>query len=299
MKDMKDNPRSRLLPQLPPNTRALWKRAAELDRDAAPAEGRSVPHPEPEAPLALPELLGVAQEVGISPESVLIGVAETRLADAGELRPRAASPLWHLILVETLDALEVSVRLPMAPDDAVRLLDRVLDRPEYQMSLEDRLGDDLAEASVSVFRKGASDDGAQGSSFHDALELADGRVLIAAVVAEPGAGSRVRIRAPLYDRGTNLALSAGTAGLAGAGGISSGAALGEAVAGALLVGTAGLLPLAAVVVPAVLGAYVGAGAGIVAFRRLQKWGFGKGRTALNRLARTLELEGRRDEDEGG
>jgi hypothetical protein len=280
--------------QLPSDTRALWNRATELDRQAASSEARPVPAHEATPPLPLRELLGVAGEVGISPDSVLISVAESRLADGGELRPRAASPLWHLVLVETLDALEVSVELPMAPDAAVELLDRVLERPEYQMALEDRLEDDPSGASVSVFRIGGSGGAFQGSAFHGALELADGRVLIAAVVAEPEGGSRVRIRMPLYDRGTNLVLSAGTAGLAGAGGVSSGAALGEAVVGAVLVGATGLLPLAAVVVPAVLGAYVGAGLGILGFRKLQKWGFGKGRAALNRLARTLELEGRRE-----
>jgi len=289
---MTDNPPSRPLPQLPSDSRALWNRATELDREAASSERSLVPSHGPAAPLPLHELLSVAREVGISPDSVLIGVAESRLTDGRELRPRASSPLWHLLLVEARDALEVSVLLPSPPGAAVELLDRVLERPEFQMVLEDRLGDDLSEGSVSVFRIGGSDDEFEGSSFHDALELADGRVLIVAVVAEPGAGSRVRIRMPLYDRGTNLVLSAGSAGLTGAGGVSAGAALGEAVAGALLVGASGLLPVAAVVAPAVLGAYVGAGAGILGFRKLQKWGFGKGRSALNRLARTLEMEAR-------
>jgi len=291
---MNGNPPPGPVPRLPSDTRALWNRATELDREAATLEGRSLPSRTATHTLPFKELLGVAREVGISPDSVLIGVAETRLADVTELRPRAASPLWHQVLVETLDALEVSVRLPRAPDAAVELLDRVLQRPEYQMVLEDRLGDDPSEASVSVYRMGESDDDTQESWFHGGLGLADGRVLIAAVVAEPGGGSRVRIRMPLYERGTNLALSAGSGGLAGAGGVSAGVAAGEVVAGALMVGASGLLPLAAVVVPAVAGAYLGAGAGILGFRRLQKWGFGKGKTALNRLARTLEMEGGQD-----
>ena len=60
----------------------------------------------------------------------------------------------------------------------------------------------------------------------------------------------------------------------GASGAGLGTALGEAV----------------LVTPAVVGAYLRVGAGILGFRKLQRWGFGKGQTALAPLARALELE---------
>jgi hypothetical protein len=58
-----------------------------------------------------PEVVGMDHppEVGISPDSVLLGVAEERLPDGGELRPQGTSPLWHQVLVE---AVEVAVPPP-------------------------------------------------------------------------------------------------------------------------------------------------------------------------------------------
>lgn len=156
------------------------------------------------------------------------------------------------------------------------------------MALEDRIEQESGEASVSVFRNVGSDGLFDQAPFHGALHLSDGRVLVVAVVSEPDGGSRVRVRMPLYERGVNLTISGGAGIGGGAAGAALGAAAGEAVAGVVLVGATGLLPLAAVVVPAVLGAYVGVGAGVLGFRRLQSWGFGKGHTALSQLARVLE-----------
>jgi hypothetical protein len=283
-----------------PDHRTVWQRATELDRQARgphPEEARS-PSPEEGRDLSVPELLDVAREVGISPDSVLITLAQDRLADGGDLRPRETTPLWHLALVETVDALEVSLRLAQEPGSVLSLLDRVLGRPTYRMELEDRIQVDPSEASVSVFRASESGGFFGGSSLHGAMEVADGRVLIVSVVAEPGGGSRLRIRMPAYERGTNLVLSAGAGGLAGVGGTSAGAALGEMAVGALLGGATGLLPIAAVVGPAVLGAYMGVGLGILGFRRLQKWGFRRGQIALNRLARVLEMEARDEVGKG-
>lgn len=282
---------SRHLPSpLPPSdSRALWERAAELDRERAIGE-EGAPSPGGARELSVEELMEVAAEVGIGPDSVLVSVAEERLPDGSELRPRKESPLWHRVLVEIRDALEVSVRLAVPPGAALQLLDGVMGRREYRMSLEDRIGNDPDRASVSVYRNMGGDGLFEGSDFHGTLHLTDGRVLIVAVLPDPEGGSRVRIRMPLYERGVNLAISGVSGGVVGSAGASAGTALGEAVVGALLAGATGIGPLALVVTPAVVGAYLGVGVGILGFRKLQKWGFGKGQTALNRLARVLELE---------
>jgi len=277
---------------LPPSgTRALWERASELDRERTSPETGGVPLLSAAGTeLSVDELLEVGREVGISSDSVLLSVAEGRLADGSELRPRRESPLWHRILVQTRDALEVSVHLPLPPNDVLRLMDEVMGRREYRMSLEDRLGQDSEEGSVSVYRTMGAEGLFDQAPFHGALHLSDGRVLVVAVVPDQNGGSRVRIRMPLYERGVNLTISGGAGIGGGAAGASLGTALGEAVAGAVLAGATGLLPLAVVVAPAVLGAYVGVGAGVLGFRRLQTWGFGKGNAALSQLARLLEME---------
>jgi hypothetical protein len=277
-------------PRMPSDTRAIWERATELDRArTAPHDGEAFLPAEPSAP-SLPELLEVAREVGISIDSVLLSVAEGRLSDAEDLRPRRESPLWHRFLIEVRDALEVSLHLPLTPSDALEVVDAAMARPDYRMALEDRVGGEGDAPSVSVFRNPGGT--LESSSFRDTLHLCDGRVVVVAIVSDPGGGSMLRLRMPLYERGMNLSLGGGAGVLGGAVGVSAGAAAGEAVVSALTAGAAGLLPLALVVAPAVLGAYGGFGLGVAGFRRLQRWGFGKGQTALNGLARVLELEAR-------
>lgn len=272
------------------DNRYLWRRAAEMDLEAERNGGTGTPNPlAPSQHLSTAELLEVGREAGISPDSVLLSVAESRLADADELRPRGESPLWHRLLTEVRDALEVSVTLPLPPADAVQVVDEVMARREFRLSLEDRVGEGPDGETVSIYRNAGGEGALSGSGFHGALMLSDGRVLLVAVLPAEEGGSRVRIRMPLYERTTNLALSGVSAGTAGAGGLAGGAALGEALVGAILAGSTGILPLALVVTPAVAGAYLGAGAGVLAFRKLQGWGFGKGRVALNRLARVLEV----------
>jgi len=279
-------------PRSTSDSRALWQRATELDQAARSSQGPASSQGDEASGLPVPELLEVAREVGISRDSVLLSVAEERLPDGGELRPKGTSPLWHQVLVETLEAVEVPVHLPVEPAEALRLLDETLARPEYRMLPEDRIRVEQSGETVSVFRAGEAQGFFGSSSFHGAMQVADGRVLLASIVGDGRGGSRIRIRMPTYERGMNLALSAGAGGLGGAGGASAGAALGEAAVVGLLGGAVGLLPLAAVVVPAVLGGYAGVGLGVLAFRRLQKWGYRKGNEALQRLARSLEMEAR-------
>lgn len=242
--------------------------------------------------LTVGQALDVGHEVGIAPDSILLGMAEERLPDAGDRRLREDSPLWQRALVEIRDALEVSVRLPLAPDAALSLVDDVMDRDAYQMTLEDRIADGERGASVSVFRR-MHGKLFEHSSLHSALELSDGRVLAVAITPDLHGGSRLRLRIPLYERNTNLMLGSVTGIGGGVGGLGLGASGGGAVAGSVLAGSAGILPVLAVAIPAVAGAYLGLGVGLLAFRRLQKWGFKQGETALRQLARFLETEAAR------
>ncbi|CAN5675591.1 hypothetical protein BH23GEM11_BH23GEM11_07010 [soil metagenome] len=265
-------------------------------------DARSLGGPGPEqtlptsAALSVPELLEVGREVGIAPESVLLGLAESRLPDAPEVRPRRSAPAWQRILIDFRDALEVSVVLPLPPAEAREVVDSVLTGREFRMHLEDRIGDGPRGEEVRVYRTASHEGGFGGSNaFHSSLALSDARVLLVSVVGGSEGGqasgtSRLRMRMPLFERGTNLAISGSAAGVVGASGAAGGVALGEAAAGILLAtATGGLLPLAIVAVPAAAGALLGMGGGILGFRRIQGWGFGKGEAALRRVARALHL----------
>lgn len=284
-------------PRSPLEARALWERATEIERDRAASGQSRAPLHRPEE-LSVEGLLEVGREVGLAPDSVLLSAAEGRLADAADLKPRRASPLWHRVLVETRDALEASVHLPVTPAEALRILDDVMGREEYRMALEDRIGEDPEQPSVSVFRNVWTEGLSREAAFHAALRYADGRVLIVAVIPDRKGGTRLRIRMPLYERGVNLTLSGVAGAGVGASGASLGTAVGQVAVGAALGGATGVLPLAVVVAPAGVGGYVGLGAGILGFRRLQRWGFRRGQFALSQLVRALELEAQEGSPEG-
>src|SRR5690606_2070034 len=134
----------------------------------------------------------------------------------------------------------------------------VAERPPYGLRLEDGIGEDPVRDGVLIYRRAA-----QGpSAFDSALELADARVVFVTVRAE-GEGARVRVRAPLFRRGVNLTLSGVSAGVLGAGGSWGGWTLGGALAAVL-----GVASVAALVVPAGVGAVAGGALGLAGYRRL-------------------------------
>src|SRR5690606_23432999 len=106
------------------------------------------------------------------------------------------------------------------------------------------------------------------------------------VTARPeGEATRLRLFAPLFRRELNLAVSGGFTGAAAAGGSAGGAAAGGAIAGWLGVGSAAL-----VAGPAVVGALLGGALGLAGYRRLYRWSWRKGETALQRLLRAVTQE---------
>src|SRR5690606_30893901 len=114
---------------------------------------------------------------------------------------------------------------------------------------------------------------------HWKLDFADGRTLLVTVRPED-AGTRLRIRAPLYRRGLNLALSGGAAGVFAGGSGAAGAAIGQ--------GIAGVLGMAATVAAAGVGALAaaaGAGVGIRAYRSMYGWSRRQGELAVQQLHR--------------
>ncbi len=271
--------------------RDLWARASEMERQEEQKGSRTVPAlPAPTEGLSVRSVLEVAEEVGISPACVLMALGEDRLHDAHELRRVGAARRgrWTEFLLESVDALDVRLEIPASPQAVDRAVGRVMEKPEFRLTLEDREGSDPDRPMLRTYRIPGT--GAFGSSSHleGAMELADGRVVL--VVLEPSpTGTLLRLRMPTFGGGGNATLSGSSAGLVGFGGGSAGLALGESVAGlagllsglGTVPGVVGLVSLALMVGPTMAGAALGAGAGVWGFRRLQRWGFGKGETALS------------------
>lgn len=273
------------------DARALWRRAAELQRSAQDREERDDrPLLEPErGTRTADEVLGAAREAGISGEHLLVAWAERRLVDADEIEADRWSSRWLRALLGGDDAVELDRRVDAPPDRVRDAVAEVVSSDAFRMRLEDRLGDPEEGAEVLVYRSDPPRPSFWAPAFHTTLDLADGRVVVVALRPE-GEGTRLRLRAPLYRRGLNLALTGGSAGVLGAGGGVGGVAAGEAVAA--LIGASSVVPLAA---PAVVGAVAGGGLGVWAFRKVYRWGRRKGERALERLGRAVVAEASKEE----
>jgi hypothetical protein len=263
--------------------RDLWRRATEIQQAAERDRSReSAPAPPQPGELPLDQVVKVAEEVGIDRDHVLLALAERRLPDAAELNRSRPRSLWARVLLEEPDGIEASSLVQAPPEAVVAALAKIADRDTFALDLEDRIGDEPAEHIVLVYRKRSSSLlGTPG--FHGSMQASDARAVLATIHPE-GGGTRLRLRFPLYERRMNLALSGGAGGLFGTGGTAGGLAIGEALVA--LVGA----PPALAVAPAAAGALAGGALGVWAFRRLQRWGYGEGRTALERLARAVTVE---------
>lgn len=264
--------------------RALWKRATELQADAErDRPGGELRPAVPARGLSVEQVTEVAEEVGISRDKVLVALAEERLSDTGSRQAaKDPSPLVRL-LVEDTKAVEVELVVDAPPTAVARALHRLTAGPDFSLTLEDRLAPDPEREIVVVYRN-AGRSGLVSSEFHGAMHVSDARVVVASIAGREE-GSLVTLRFPTYERGVNLAVSGGAVVLGGSGGLASGVWTGEQLAA-----LAGMGELVFVAYGALLGGLAGAGIGVAAFRRLQRWGYGKGREALRRLARALSLE---------
>lgn len=264
--------------------RELWRRAAELQLAAEQESQKraALTPPNPDG-LSLEQVADAASGAGIDPDYVVMAVAERRLADSDLIQRDRWTARWLRRLVRGVDEIQVSEVFDATPQSLLAAFRKVALTSAFEMEHEETLGDDPVRDGVLVYRL----DGSWGPSakkFHSELELADVRVLIVTIRPE-GDGARLRIRAPMYRRGLNLALASGFTGGLGAGGLFGGAAAGSAIAG--MIGTASIAALAA---PAVVGAALGGAAGLAGFRKMYRWGRGMGDTALKRLLRAIRLE---------
>ncbi|MFW6085325.1 MAG: hypothetical protein ACODAA_08935 [Gemmatimonadota bacterium] len=270
--------------------REIWRRAVRLQGAAERAEARdelpsSENAPGAHDPSALPveQVVGAAKEAGISADHVLLALAERRLVDWEAIRPERWTTRWLRRLVGHADAVEVSRFVRASPVRVLDAVDGVTAAGEFELAAEGRYGEDPAQGIALVFRNAPPSTGSGPSGFHLALDVADARALIATIRAE-GEGTRLRLRAPLYRRGLNLALAGGSAGLTGGGGAAGGVAAGEAAAGLL-----GAASLAGVWSGAALGLILGGGVGVWGYRKLYSWGVGKGDAAVRRLASAIAM----------
>lgn len=275
--------------------RDIWRRATRLQGAAeradmrdqlAPGEDTSAVHD----PSALPaaQVVDAAVEAGISADHVLLALAERRLADWEAIRPERWTTRWLRRLVGHADAVELSRFVDASPSRVLAAIERVTGEGEFELTAEDSHGEDPAQGVALVLRNAPPSTGTGPSAFHFALDIADGRAVIATIRAE-GEGTRLRLRVPLYRRGLNLTLAGGSAGLAGGGGAAGGVAVGDAAAGLL-----GAASLAGAWSGAALGLLLGGGVGVWGYRKLYAWGVAKGETALRRLASAIAAEAERD-----
>lgn len=262
--------------------RELWRRAAELQLAAEQESQKraALTPPDPHG-LSLEQVAEAASGAGIDPDYVVMAVAERRLPDSDLIRRDRWAARWLRRLVSGADELQLSIAIDAAPQAVLEAFRSVAATSLFEMEHEETFGDDAVHDGVLVYRLA----GTSGQSkFHSELEMADARVLIVTIRPE-GDGTRLRLRAPLFRRGLNLALATGFAGGLGAGGSFGGAAAGGAIAG--LIGTASVAMVAA---PAVIGAALGGAAGLAGFKRMYRWARSTGDTALKRLTRAIRFE---------
>ncbi len=274
--------------------RAVWRRATEIqaERDrAALAAGpvaaeRRLGPVAGETGLPLSQVVRAAEEAGIPRAAVLTAIAERRLADADELHGATDMARWMRLLVEDVAGVEVEEWISAPVGEVLSALDRIVARPDFPLVLEDAFGDDESGEAVRVYRLGSASALSGEGELGGQLQLADARVVVAAVRPERG-GTALLLRAPTYDRSMNVVLGATTGALGGGGGAAVGAGTVEFLAGLLGAGAIGGLWVA---LPAAVAAAGGVGIAVKAFRGLQRWGFRKGKQGLVKLARAVRIE---------
>lgn len=260
--------------------RELWRRAAELQAaDERKRATRRAAVPAAAEDLSLAHVAEAAEGAGIEPDYVRLALAERRLVDADHIRrDRWTARSLRFVVGET-DAIDLSRVIAASPDRVLRAFQVVVSKPEFELIPEDSIGDDPLVDGVLVYAIHSS-----SPSFHSHLSFADVRVVLVTVRAD-GNGARIRLRAPLFRRGLNLTVAGGLGGTGGALGAMGGGAAGGALAG--WIGTASVAVLAA---PAVVGALVGAAAGVVGFRKMYGSVARSGEGAMRRLLHAVAVE---------
>ena len=260
--------------------RELWRRAAELQAAAEQARSEHAVSVQDTSALSLEQVSAAAEGAGIDPDYVRIALAERRLPDINDI-DRTKIPVLRRLLDYEVEAVEVSRWIPATAERAVAAVREVAPSDTYGLTLESTLGKDPSVDGVMVYR---INDAKTNSTFHSDTNWADMRVLLITVRPEAD-GSRIRIRAPLFRRNTNVAITGSFAAFNGFWGFKVGGGIGGSLAALLGVSSA-----AAVLGPAVAGALVGGGIGVGAYRYIYKWVTRGGESALNRLLQSIAMK---------
>ena len=253
--------------------RELWRRAAELQAAEQHSQDRLLPPERPSGGLSLEQVATAAEGAGIDPDYVRVALAETQLPDGDRVDRNLWSARWLRRILREPDVIEITRTIAATPARVHEALRVVAARPTYELQHEATIGHDPVQDAVLVYRIVAGQSG-----FHGDMNWADARVLLITIRPDV-AGTRLKVRAPLFRRGINLALTGGSAALLGWGG----SALGSAVAA--LAGSAALA-----FAPIVLGGMAGVAGGVAAYRGLYRAVYRGGAGALKRLAQAMAAE---------
>jgi hypothetical protein len=272
--------------------RAIWKRAARLQADAAERlEERSRTLARRSAD-ALPDGYRVADieaaavEAGIAPEFVRLALAEAAgQARRGRQLSRRMDRAATRLLATERRSLEASRIILAPPGDVFEAMQRLLPQHPYRLELRDSIGQDPREGGVLIFGTpshiGTSNEFALDMAYADLKELHF--VLRPLRDGDREIACEVTVTSDL-EHGRRLNLWVG-GGVVSAGATGGGAALGAiAVAGGVATAVAAL--------PVAAGVLVGGGLFAAAYRALYRWGIERGVKALDGLLQALDVNAR-------
>ncbi len=277
--------------------RALWRRAAELQAEAArrleersrqlaprgqPADAREVEG------YRLADVRAAAEEAGISPEFVDHALVEARnraLAEGAQARPSAMAARF---LGQPPLTLEVSRVIHAPAEEVYAAMQRILPAHPFRLSLIDHYGADPLDGGVLVFKVSAFSYSVSPGDQPFAYEMAwaDLKQLLFSLRrldADPPA-TELTVRASLnHSHKLNLwvggSISGVLASLSGVGGGVAGAAAGVAL------GVGGLAAGAAVA-----GFLAGGAAAMFGWRGLYRYALRRGEKAIRNLLGSIAVD---------
>ena len=280
--------------------RALWRRAAELQAEAARRlEERSrqlAPRDRPSDAVEaegyrLADVRAAAEDAGISPEFVDHALVESRnraLVEGGRSRPSARAARF---LGQPPRMLEVSRVIHAPAEDVYAAMQRVLPEHPYRLSLVDHHGADPMDGGMLVFKVPAfSYTTTADQSFAYEMNWADLRQLVFSLrrldTSPPATELTVQGSLTPSQR-TNMWVGGIMSGIGAAlGGVGGGFAGGAA---AVAIGIGGLAVGAAVVGFLAGGASFG-GLAMLGYRRLYRYALRRGEKAVRNLLGSIAVD---------
>lgn len=272
--------------------RAIWKRAAQLQAEAAhrlEERSRALARGDTKdtGGFRVRDIEAAAVEAGISKEFVHLALSEASESEtrAKPLPPWAESAATRL-LGTAQRSLEISRVVQAPPAEVFEAMQRLLPSHPYFLALRDTVGANLLDGAILAFEV-PSVWSAPYTDFRTEMAWADIRELhfvLCPVTQGDSAATMVRIAIDLtWSRKLNWWVGAGMSGLFAAGGGAAGAAI---AAGALGLGALVALPVAAA------GAAAGAATIGFGYGGLYRWGVKRGVRTIEKLLRALEVHAR-------